>query len=227
MGWHAMKKNKGFWYRLLKATFARRTLLRFLQNEAVLDMQLKGDILDLGGNSKSQYYKYLNISDDSNLTYADKYDKSNNVINMDFTRPFPIKDKQYDYVLLMNVIEHLSDYDLCLAETKRVLRKEGRLTGVVPFLFPVHMVPDDFRRPTESSLYLSLKNAGFSTIEVIAIGEGRWVAAANLCGQRIKFKPLTLLMYLAAFFLDGIDKETTKVVKGRIAFPLGYLFKAQ
>jgi len=34
-------------------------------------------------------------------------------------------------------------------------------------------------------------------------------------------------MYLAAFFLDGIDKETTKVVKGRIAFPLGYLFKAQ
>jgi hypothetical protein len=68
---------------------------------------------------------------------------------------------------------------------------------------------------TESSLCQSLKNAGFSTIEVIATGGGRWVAAANLCGQRIKCKPLTLLMYLAAFFLDGIDKETTKVVKGR------------
>ncbi len=54
-----MKKNKGFYYRLIRATFARRTLLRFLQNEMFSNIEINGEILDLGGNSKSQYYKHI------------------------------------------------------------------------------------------------------------------------------------------------------------------------
>jgi hypothetical protein len=57
-----MKKNKGFYYRLIRATFARRTLLRFLQNEIFSNIEINGEILDLGGNSKSQYYKHIMVS---------------------------------------------------------------------------------------------------------------------------------------------------------------------
>ena len=221
-----MKKNKGFYYRLIRATFARRTLLRFLQNEIFTNIEINGEILDLGGNSKSQYYKHITISVGSNITYADLYDKSENVINMDFTKPFPIKDKTYNNVLLMNVIEHLESYDTCINEVKRILKDNGKLIGVVPFLFPVHMVPNDFHRPSESSIHKVLKDAGFKNIKIQPIGYGRWTAAANLCGQKIKFKPFALFLYFLAFLLDKIDKKDNKLTKGRFAFPIGYFFTA-
>ena len=221
-----MKKNKGFYYRLVRATFARRTLLRFLQNEVFQNIEINGEILDLGGNSKSQYYKHIAISSGSNITYADLYDKSESVINMDFTQVFPIKDKAYDNVLLMNVIEHLENYDMCINEINRILKDGGKLVGVVPFLFPVHMVPDDFHRPTESSIHRTLKDAGFKKIIIHPIGYGRWTAAANLCGQKISFKPFALLLYCLAFLLDKIDSKDNKLTKGRFAFPIGYFFTA-
>lgn len=222
-----MKINKGFLYRLIKATFSRKTLLRFLQNETFRKITLSGKTLDLGGNSNSQYYDYISIENGSNITYSDLHDKSDNVLNMDFTKPFPINDREYDNVIIMNVIEHLDGYDLCLREIKRILKNDGSLTGAVPFLFPVHMVPDDFHRPTESSLYMSLKNSGFTDVEVTPIGFGRWTAAANLCGQNIKFKPFTLILYLLALFLDQFDKDSNKTTNGRFRFPMGYLFKAR
>jgi len=191
------------------------------------NIEIKGKILDLGGNSKSQYYSHIVVSNGSDITYADLYDKSENVINMDFTQPFPIKNEEYDNVLLMNVIEHLDNYEICLKEVKRILKNDGYLTGIVPFLFPVHMVPDDFHRPTESYLYEQLYKAGFKEIIVTHIGYGRWTAAANLCGQKIKIKPLALILYFLAFLLDRIDSRKNKYSKEKFVFPLGYFFKAR
>lgn len=222
-----IKKNKGFYYRLTRATFARRTLLRFLQNEALSDIEISDKTLDLGGNSKSQYYRYITMPANLDITYADLHDKSENVINMDFTKLFPIQDNTYNNVLLMNVIEHLESYDTCINETKRILKDNGKLIGVVPFLFPVHMVPDDFHRPTESSIHKMLKNAGFNQIDIQPIGYGRWSAAANLCGQKIKFKLFALLLYFLAFLLDKIDKEDNKFTNNKFAFPIGYFFTAK
>lgn len=222
-----LQKNKGFYYRLTRATFARRTLFRFLQNEALLAIEITGDTLDLGGEQESQYYSYLNIKNNSKITYADLYKKSSNIINMDFTKPFPIKDSSYDNVLLMNVIEHLSDYQNCIFEIKRILKKNGSLYGIVPFLFPVHMVPDDFIRLTESSLKITLCNAGFTSVIIKPIGYGRWTAAANLCGQKIKFKPITLLIYFFAFLLDKFDNKKNQYSKGKFSHPIGYFFFAR
>ena len=47
-----LKKNKGFYIRLIKATFSRRTLLSFLQNETLANINIEGDILDLDGEYK-------------------------------------------------------------------------------------------------------------------------------------------------------------------------------
>lgn len=221
-----MKKAKGFYYRLIRAIFARRTLLRFLQNEIASSIAIDGKVLDLGGNAKSQYYQHINTASNTEINYADLYDQSDNVINMDFTKPFPIEDQTYDHVLLMNVIEHLDNYNLCIGESRRILKNQGHLVGMVPFLFPVHMVPDDFHRPTESSLYKMLLDAGFQQITITPIGYGRWTAAANLCGQKIKFKPFALLLYLMAFALDKIDKRSNQYTQDKFAFPIGYLFEA-
>ena len=86
-----IKKNKGFYRRLFKATFSRRTLLRFLQNETLANIKIEGEILDLGGSPNSQYYSYLQIAEYSQITYADLYGNSNDFLIMDFNKTFPIK----------------------------------------------------------------------------------------------------------------------------------------
>ena len=222
-----LKKNKGFYIRLIRATFARRSLLRFLQNEALYNIHIEGEILDLGGSPKSQYYSYIQISENSEITYADLYNKSENFLEMDFNENFPIKNNSFDNVLVMNVIEHLESYENCIFEIARILKKNGNLFGVVPFIFPIHMVPDDFHRPTESMIKKVLLDAGFHDIEVKPLGFGRWTAAANLCGQQIKFKPLTLIFYLIAILLDKFDSNTKKYTKEKFSYPIGYFFHAK
>jgi SAM-dependent methyltransferase len=222
-----IKKNKGFYYRLIRATFARRTLFRFLQNELLYSVNISGDILDLGGSPQSQYYSKIEVDDSSQITYSDLYDKSPEVLKMDFYINFPIDDNSFDNILLMNVIEHLESYQNCLSEARRVLRKKGVLYGVVPFLFPVHMVPDDFHRPTETTLQKNLSKAGFDQIIIKPLGFGRWTAAANLCGQKIKFKPITLVIYFLAFLLDKFDNKKNKYTEGKFSHPMGYFFSAK
>ena len=222
-----LKKNKGFYIRLIKATFSRRTLLSFLQNETLANINIEGDILDLGGSPNSQYYSHLQISEYSQITYADLYGNSNEFLIIDFNKTFPIKNNSYDNVLLMNVIEHLENYENCILEISRILKKSGSIYGVVPFLFPVHMVPDDFHRPTESKIMKTLLDAGFKSIEITPLGYGRWTAAANLCGQQIKFKPLTLLIYLLAFLFDNFDSNEKKYTQGKFTHPIGYFFYAK
>jgi SAM-dependent methyltransferase len=219
--------NKGFYYRLVRATFARRTLFRFLQNEAIIGLKINGRILDLGGSSQSQYYSHINVQKNSKIKYADLYNKSIDTIEMDFTQPFPIEDKSFDNILLFNVIEHLDNYENCIFETKRILKKNGSLYGMVPFLFPIHMVPNDFHRPTESTLNNNLSNAGFQEVMIKPIGYGRWTAAANLCGQKIKFKPIALLIYLLALLLDKFDNNKNKYAKDKFSHPMGYFFYAR
>jgi len=54
-------------------------------------------------------------------------------------------------------------------------------------------------------------------IKIQPIGYGRWTAATNLCGQKIKFKPsalllycfIALLLYFLVFLLGKIDKNIT------------------
>ena len=118
-----LKKNKGFYIRLIKATFSRRTLLRFLQNETLANIKIEGEILDLGGSPNSQYYSHLQIAEYSQITYADLYGNSNDFLIMDFNETFPIKNNSYDNILLMNVIEHLENYENCILEISRILKK--------------------------------------------------------------------------------------------------------
>jgi SAM-dependent methyltransferase len=222
-----LKKNKGFYIRLIKATFARRSLLRFLQNEVLSNIRIDGEILDLGGSPNSQYYSYIQRSVNSKTTYADLYNKSDNFLKIDFNETFPIKKNSFDNVLIMNVIEHLESYENCIFEIVRILKKNGGLYGVVPFLFPVHMVPDDFHRPTESMIKKVLSDAGFDSIEIKPLGFGRWTAAANLCGPHIKFKLFTLIIYLIAILLDKFDSNKKKYTKGKFTYPIGYFFHAK
>ena len=61
----------------------------------------------------------------------------------------PFGSQSFDVVLLLDVLEHLSDRDKAIAECVRVLAPGGRVIMQVPFLYPLHDEPRDFVRYTE------------------------------------------------------------------------------
>lgn len=60
--------------------------------------------------------------------------------------PFP--EAFFDLVIAVAVLEHVADPQRCVAEFWRVLRPDGHVFAVTPFLQPVHMGAYDFTRFT-------------------------------------------------------------------------------
>ena len=48
-------------------------------------------------------------------------------IKVDITKPFPLKDGDFDIAIAIEVVEHINDHEVFFAEVNRVLKKEGKL----------------------------------------------------------------------------------------------------
>jgi SAM-dependent methyltransferase len=64
----------------------------------------------------------------------------------------PFKDRVFDAVLSLAVLEHVKDPWQCAEEIKRVLKPGGRLMCCVPFLQPMHGYPHHYYNMTEQGL---------------------------------------------------------------------------
>lgn len=89
----------------------------------------------------------------------------------DLTKPIPLRPESTDIVFLSNTLEHMPYGDAILGECYRILKFDGIIIGTVPFISPIHQAPYDFHRYTSYMLELLLKDAGFSNIEITAIGK--------------------------------------------------------
>ena len=82
----------------------------------------------------------------------------------------PFSGSFFDCVLLLDVLEHLEQPERCLAEIRRVLKPEGLLIAQVPFLYPLHDRPLDYRRWTVFGLSRLLREHDFFIAEQEATG---------------------------------------------------------
>ncbi len=89
----------------------------------------------------------------------------------------PIATASIDTVLLLDVLEHLPRPADCLAEIYRVLKPGGRLVLQVPFLYPPHDEPYDFRRWTVHGLRQLAKEQGFGVVDETLNGRSAETAA--------------------------------------------------
>ena len=89
----------------------------------------------------------------------------------------PYDDNMFDGVLCTQVLEHVENLDLLVAECNRVIKVGGRFVVSVPFIYKEHEQPYDFRRFTSYGLLLTMKRNNFqidscvkclSAIETIA-----------------------------------------------------------
>ena len=78
----------------------------------------------------------------------------------------PFGDASFDHVLCTEVLEHVPDPALFLADISRILRPGGSLILTVPWSARLHHAPHDYTRFTKFALDLRLRAAGFNSIVI-------------------------------------------------------------
>ncbi len=76
----------------------------------------------------------------------------------------PIKSESIDIVFIFEVLEHLKNQHQAITEIYRVLKPSGIIYASVPFAYPLHDMPFDFRRYTPNGLTNLLEKNNFSPL---------------------------------------------------------------
>jgi SAM-dependent methyltransferase len=215
---------KNFFY-INKLIFNKFSILRVLQILEVRKLSIQGSILDVGGrrtsNNVTNYILYQN-----NVIYLDKFSDDKRDLKVDLEKLNPRPDYQFDNVFLINVLEHIYNFNNCLNNCYSFLRKGGNFFGSTPFMFRIHSSPNDFFRFTEQSLRRSLESAGFINIKISVLDGGIFICFYNslsIITQKIPLFNNILLFFLK--FLDKIVFIFSK--KNKEIYPVGYFFSAQ
>jgi SAM-dependent methyltransferase len=205
--------------------YEREPILRFLQ-EAASSLAPGDRVLDAGAGSAP----YRELFTHCNYTTADftqavdhGWENAPPDIVCDLAA-IPLDGSTLDAIVCTQVLEHVPDPSIVLAEFCRLLRPGGRLFLSVPLLWEVHEAPYDFWRFTPYSLRLLCTRVGL-TVEYLAPRGGRYRALACLLDSnrwveplhgghligRVVALPLTALVHLvlAPTFacLDRFDHE--------------------
>ncbi len=196
-----------------------KTIYRILMNRELekASRQFSGKALDLASGESASYKKYL----PSNLEFvsADIKLKNKGEGFVDFNEPLPFETDSFDYIYFINALYIVKNRALLLREIKRVLRPNGKLVVVSPFIANEMPEPDDFCRLTYQGLLEELEEAGLKVNELKRFGE-RFSSAVYLLDPFWYFRVVKLMVYPIAL---GLDCFLTIKIKRRHPSPLGYI----
>jgi SAM-dependent methyltransferase len=91
----------------------------------------------------------------------------------------PLRTDSVDYILCMVVLEHTRNPRQVLLEFARVLKPEGVLVMLVPFLWEEHQAPHDYFRFTQYGVRLLFESSPFRLTVMTPIG-----GFFRLCARR-------------------------------------------
>lgn len=177
----------------LQCLYSGQSLMRIQMNELLAQETIRGMVVDVGGGRNPDYFNYFRTE---KVLRTERIDGS--FSDIDFEKDaLPFDSFSVDTVILCNVLEHIFNYRHILGEVHRVLSRDGRLIGAVPFWVGYHPDPHDYFRYTEEALLKILTEAGFGNILIRPIGGGPLLANFNtivLSMPRI-LRPLLYLCY--------------------------------
>jgi SAM-dependent methyltransferase len=130
----------------------------------------KGIVLDIGCASRwpeNVVPRGSYVALDNYRTGKTRYGASPDVFCDAASLPF--RDGCIGTVLLLDVLEHLKDPVRSLVEVARILEPGGRLLLQVPFLYPLHDEPFDFRQWTAHCLQGLATEAGLLCDDTISV----------------------------------------------------------
>lgn len=121
-------------------------------------------ILDIGCGSKPYYHKSIS----ARITGGDIVaTKSTHIVFNAMKLPF--KNQSFDGVICVNSLYYYPNPFEAVKEMSRIMKKNGKVVLVTPFMYPIHDAPVDKYRFTEYGLRELLKNE-FVIKKIVPVG---------------------------------------------------------
>ena len=158
--------------------------------------------------------------------YGNFYTEDSNDVKINLEKKDNQINRSFDNIFLLNVLEHIKNYNNCIFNIRSLLNKNGYLYGSTPFLFHIHPSPNDYLRYTEQFLEEMFIENGFAEIKIKPIGTGIFCCIYSLIFELTKKIPLiNVLLFPIAIILDKIISLFKKNYQA--TFPIGYFFVAK
>jgi len=103
-----------------------KSLTRILENNEYKNIELKGEVIDLGSKSdNASFYRFIKSKKGANITFTDFNPTTEGVLKIDLEKKLDITSEQYDMAILNNVLEYIYNHQNCINETYRILKSGG------------------------------------------------------------------------------------------------------
>jgi SAM-dependent methyltransferase len=139
--------------------------------------KFKGKLLDVGCgimpyrelilNTNKNVTSYIGLDFENSLDSEYSFGKPDFFWNGDI---IPLEDNAVETIIATEFFEHCTEPEKIMKEILRVLKPDGVLFLTVPFIWNLHLVPYDEYRYTPFALKRHLLNAGYTNIEINALG---------------------------------------------------------
>ncbi len=212
-------------------TLKKNSLNRILQIEFIKNKSINGKVLEFGTskNSSKKFSNFTKNSENTEFYFADQNFKENQLDEKhsreDLEKKLTYPDENFDNILVFNVIEHVYDFNNSINEIYRVLKKNGKIIGSVPFLYRVHGAPNDYYRFTAQAIEKKLINTGFKNVSVKQIGYGPFTVCYAMLFDYLKIIPLLNNFVLLISIV--IDKILQNFIKTKLSkqYPITVCFE--
>ncbi len=177
-------------------TYRRLLLDAYLEWSTPL---MRGAVIDLGGKRERKRGTFRPpLAPGTTWTYVNLDPATSPDLLCDIAS-VPLPDGSADCVVCTEVLAHVPDPALCVAEAVRLLRPAGSFIASSPFLMPWQPDPFDFYRLSPEGLRRLL--ARFSTVRVFSMGGylGTLGMLLEFGGRDLRDRPAGGLMKRALF----------------------------
>ena len=195
----------------------------------VIAKYAKGSLLDCGAGKVPFYGVYKELVSD--ITCTDWGSSPHNLQHIDkevdLSKKLPFNDSSIDTILLTDVLEHLSNPQLMLSESVRILRPNGHVLIFVPFLYWLHEQPHDYFRYTEHALTNLIESSGLVSVEIYPYGGGSDVLI-DMGNKMFRDHKFLMAVHKIGWKFLKIIGIAQKIKEAKTQkFPLGYVAVAK
>lgn len=148
----------------------RRYLVDHYHFEHTVKIPRGSRVLDVGGHKEGGRGQFRVQLQDWDVVCLN-IEESKGVDIVASAEEMPLENHSFDHVICSEVMEHVLHPRKVLSECFRVLNKGGKIYATVPFLYREHADPHDYGRYTEYFWRESLRDVGFSEVEIVRQGD--------------------------------------------------------
>ncbi|MEM7252405.1 MAG: class I SAM-dependent methyltransferase [Pseudomonadota bacterium] len=122
--------------------------------EAFAELPDDALIFDIGSKNARETYGFPNLPSNPRFVRVDIEDGPGVDLVADAHDLHAVEENSVDCIFCVSVLEHVFDPSKVVSEMYRILKPGGLVYVNVPFLFPFHADPDDYRRYTVNGIKL-------------------------------------------------------------------------